>query len=126
MTSCVRRTSRASARLTLEGVASTPYRADRIAVGAANQRLPEPPHVHIHGAAVDEGIASPYPVEQLLARQHAPHILHEEGEQLELGGTKAHLAFAACDAVGGAVEYDIARSENVGDAGRRRPPQQRL
>src|SRR5262247_2762181 len=99
MASCLRRTSRASARMTLEGIASPPHRADRIAIAAADQCLPKPAHVHIHGSAIDEGIAPPHAIEQLLARQHAPHILHEEGEQLELGGPQAHLALAARDAV---------------------------
>src|SRR5215467_5589568 len=126
MASCVRRISRAPARLTLEGITGAPHRADWVAVGAADQRLPEPPYVHIHGAAIDERIAPPYAVEQLLARQHASRILHEEGEQLELGGAEAHLALAARDAVGGTVEYDIARTQNVGDAGGRRSAQQRL
>src|SRR5262245_38647781 len=126
MLRCLRRTSSASARMTLESVASPPDRADRVAIGAADQSLAEPAQRPIHGAAVDEGIAPPHAVEQLLARQHAPHILHEEGEQLELGGPQAHLALAARDAVSGAVEYDIARTQHVGNAGGRRPPQQRL
>src|SRR6516165_8287910 len=126
MASCLRRTSRASARKSLEGVAGPPHRTDRVAIAAADQRLPEPAHVYIHGTAVDEGIAPPHAIEQLLARQHAPHVLHEEGEQLELCGAQAHLAFAARDAMGGAIEYNIARTQYVGNAGGCRPAQQRL
>src|SRR5215467_16144879 len=99
MGSCVRRTSRASARLALKGVARAPHRADRVAVGTPDQRLPEPANVHVYGAPVDEGIASPYAIQQLLARQHASCVLHEEGEQLEFGGAQAHLPFAPHDAV---------------------------
>src|SRR5262249_56576273 len=105
MASCLRRTSRASACLTLEGIPGTPHRADRVAIAAADQCLPKPAHVHIHGTAIDEGIAPPHAIEQLLARQHAPHILHEEGEQLEFRGAQAHLAFTTRDAMGAAVEY---------------------
>src|SRR5215831_1393399 len=126
MTSCLRRTSRAPARMTLEGIAGPPHRADWVAIAASDQRLPKSAHVDIHGTTVDEGIAPPHAIEQLLARQHAPHILHEEGEQLELCGAQAHLAFTTRDAMGAAVEYDIARTQHVANAGGRRPAQQRL
>jgi len=94
----------ASGGAILERVTGTAHGANRIAVGAANQRLAQSAHVHVDRAPVDIGIAPPHAVEQLLARQHAAGVLHEEGQQAELGRPQAHLTLAAGDAVRAPIE----------------------
>src|SRR5262249_21326154 len=102
--------------LLVEGVARSAHGADRIAIAVRHERLAQAPDMHINGAPVDEVVAAPHPVEQLLARQHAPAVLHEEGEQAKLGRPEAHLAVASGHAMCSAVEDDVAPLQNVGDA----------
>src|SRR5262245_16200323 len=108
--------TRISNRVGAEGVARATHRTDRVWVGAADQRLAQPPHVDVDGAPVDESVAPPDTVEQLLAREHPARVLHEEYQQLELGRPEPHLAGMACDAVSGAVEDNIAPPQGIGDA----------
>src|SRR6202521_247058 len=112
MTDCVRRISRPRARSLLESIAGAAHGADRVAIGASDQRLSEPSHVDVDGAPVDEGIAPPHAVEQLLARKDAAGVLHEKSQQFEFGGSQANLALAAGDAVRGAVEDDVAGAQD--------------
>ena len=119
MTDCLRHESSGPRhRRLLEGIAGTAHGAYRIGIGAADQCLAQSSHVHVDRAPVDEHIASPHSIEQLLARQHPTRVLHEEGEQPELGGPQANLALAARDAVRGAVEDDVSGPQDLGDARR--------
>src|SRR6185503_469368 len=114
MTDCMRlESSGPGAGRLFEGVAGTAHGAYRVDVGAADQRLAQSSHVHIYRAAVDEDVAPPHPVEQLLARQDAARVLHEKGQQPELGRPQADLALAAHDAVRRAVEDYVAGAQDV-------------
>ena len=123
MTGCLLRISRSRVRRLLEGVASAAHSADRIAVHPADQGLAQPPHVHVDRAPVDEGVASPYAVEKLLALQHAAGVFHEEGQQLELRRAEPHFPLAAGYPVGRAVERNVAGAQDIGYAARYCAPQ---
>src|SRR4029453_17162253 len=99
-----------------EGVSSAAYCADRIVIVMLHQGLAQPPDVDVDRAPVDKGIASPNPIEQLLARQYAARILHEVGEELVLGRSQAYLAAATGDAMRQSIEHDIIALQCVGDA----------
>jgi hypothetical protein len=60
---------------------------------------------------VDVDLAPPYPIEELLAREHAAGALHQELEELELGRPEVELLPAAADPMGLPIELDIAGDE---------------
>jgi hypothetical protein len=99
-----------------EGVSSAAYCADRIVIVMLHQGLSQPSDMNVNGAPVDEGIASPNPIEQLLARQYAARILHEVGEQLVLGRAEAYLAAATGDAMRQPIEHDVAGLQRISHA----------
>src|ERR1700681_2685483 len=72
--------------------------------------------MHIDRALVDIDIASPHPVEQLGAAEHAAGALHEELEQPELSWTEMHLAAVPRHPMRFPIELDIAHAEDRGDA----------
>src|SRR6185437_253102 len=70
----------------IERVARGAHRADDVGPVAVVERLAQPPDMHVDGAQLELGVAAPYGVEQLLAREHAARPLEEEAQQAELGG----------------------------------------
>src|SRR6185312_12317839 len=90
----------------VEGVARTAHGADRIA--AAAESLAEPPDMDVDRALVDINVAAPDAVQHLGTGEDAAGRLHEELEELELGRPEMELATGAADAVGLAIELEVA------------------
>src|SRR5437773_10515613 len=61
----------------VERVAHGAHGAQQIGAVSAVECLAQPPDMHIDGAHLDLGIVAPYPVEQLLAREHPAGILQK-------------------------------------------------
>src|SRR3984957_3574654 len=100
----------------VERVARAAHGADRIGGAAAIERLAQAADMDVDGAFVDIDVAAPDAVEQLLAREHAAGILHQEFEQAELGGAEWDVASGAGDALLLAVELDFGCGEHPGGA----------
>ena len=74
--------------------------------------------MHVHCPLVDIHISAPDAIEQLLARIDAAGIAHEIFEQAVFGGPEMDFLARTANAMGGAVELDIARLEYGGAEGR--------
>src|SRR5579859_5827679 len=107
--------SRAFHEAIVECIAGTAHGADRVGGAAAVERLAQAPDMNIDGALVDVDIAAPNTVEQLLAREHATRILHQEFQQTEFSWSKLHIAPGARDALFLAIELDVAGRQHTGD-----------
>ena len=68
----------ANGSLSLEAIARTAHRADRVDAPSLQQRLAQSADVHIDRALVDVHIVTPHPVEQLAAGKDPPRRLHLE------------------------------------------------
>ena len=64
-------------------------------------------------ALVDVDVAAPYAVEQLLAENTRPGLCIRNSKQPELGRAEMNLASVRVDAMGLAVELDVARDQQV-------------
>ncbi|OGA00268.1 MAG: hypothetical protein A2Z64_12120 [Betaproteobacteria bacterium RIFCSPLOWO2_02_67_12] len=73
-------------------------------MSARRERLPQPPHVHVHRALLDDGIVAPDPVEQFRARVDAVGVRHEEMQQAEFGGAQLQPPAVAVHLVCARVE----------------------
>jgi hypothetical protein len=71
-------------------------------------RLAQPADVNIDRAIIDIDIVTPDAIEQLLTGIDPPRRTHQKFQQAELGRSKVDLAVLAPNAVGFAVEFDIA------------------
>src|SRR6478609_3715447 len=89
-----RSSDRCGSAVGIERVADRADRAYQIAA-AGIERFAQPPDMDIDGAQLDLGIAAPYPVEQLLAGEHAAGVLQEMTQQPVLGRAEMHLPAAA-------------------------------
>src|SRR5882762_5921179 len=69
----------------VERVADRAHSAQQIGAAGAVERLAQPPDMDIDGAHLDLGIVAPYPVEQLLAREHAAGMLQKMAQQAVFG-----------------------------------------
>src|SRR5690606_37327484 len=98
--------------------------ADDVAVAAAVDGLAQPADMDVDGALVDIDRLAPDIVEQLPAREDAAGVAHHEFEQAEFGRPELYLGCAAVDAMGLAVEDDVADLENRGQHLGLGPPQQ--
>src|SRR4029077_17966345 len=67
----------------IERVAGGAHGADEVLVAAVIERFAQAADVHIDGAKLDLGVASPDRIEQLLAREHAAGPLEEEARSEE-------------------------------------------
>src|SRR5579864_5253221 len=83
----------------VEGIAGRAHGADHVRPAAAVQRLAEPADMDVDRPELDLGVASPYGVEQLLARKHAARPLHQEPQQAELGRPEMNRLAVARDLV---------------------------
>src|ERR1700722_14610796 len=99
----------------VERIAGAAYGADRIDGVAAVERLAQATDMDVDGALVDIDVAAPYPVEQLLAREHPAGAFHQEFEQPELGRAEIDRAGRAGHALFLAIELEIADVEHHGD-----------
>src|SRR5580704_9648587 len=68
----------------VERIAGATYGTDRVDGVAAIERLAQAADMDVDGALVDIDVAAPYPVEQLLAREHPAGTFHQKFEQAEL------------------------------------------
>src|SRR5262245_36245872 len=74
-------------------------------VAGRPQLQPQPADMGVDAAGLDLALVAPHPLQQALARQHAPRALHEVAEQLEfLVGEPDLLATVAHDE---GVELDL-------------------
>jgi len=102
-----------------EGVAGRADGPDQIVLALAVERLAEPPDVDVDGALVDIGIVAPHRVDELVAREHPPGMLHQEPEEAELGRAERDRAAAARHLELGEIHLDVADPEPL--VGDRRP-----
>ncbi len=86
-----------------------------VAGHVAHQRLAKTPDMHVDGAGLDIDVRAPDRVQQLLAAEHPAGMLDQVVEQAEFGRPQVDFLAVAADAVGDAVDDDVA----VGPAGRR-------
>src|SRR5579885_1199484 len=72
-------------RAGVEAIADAAHSENQFGIGVvAFDVLTQAADVNIDGPRLHEGVASPYHVEQLLARVEPHRVLHEEAQQLEL------------------------------------------
>src|SRR6185503_14910228 len=102
----------------IERVASGAHRADQILMAALIQRLAQAADVDIDRAQLDLGVAAPYRVQQLLAREDAAGSLEEEAQEPELGRAEMDRLASAADAMRREIERKIAEAQDLGIAGR--------
>src|SRR5690606_36503754 len=95
-------------------VAGAAHSADDVGHAAIVDRLAQPPDMHIDRALVDIDRLAPDIVEQVGAREDAAGMPHHKFKQAEFGRPQPDLVLAAIDAVGFAVEHDLADLENAG------------
>ena len=69
--------------------------------------------VHVEGLGVAEIVRAPHPVDQDVAGEEAPRVLHQEREQLELLAAEMDLVAADEDQVAIGVDLDAAGLEHV-------------
>ena len=89
--------------------------ADRLdAIRGAAQFFPETADVDIHGAGLDGDVVAPDLVEENLAGLDAAGALHEEGEELELGGGQDDGLALDRHGMAEAVQDQVAGAEGIG------------
>ena len=69
--------------------------------------------MHVHRALLDEYMVAPHLVEQLRAAVHALGMLHQEMQQLELGGPHLQGLALEGDPVGRGVQHQLANAHAV-------------
>src|SRR4029077_18625675 len=101
--------SRALHEAVVERIAGAAHGADRVGGAAPVERLAQAADMDVDSAFVDVDVAAPDAVEQLLAREHAAGIFHQEFEQAEFRGAKRNVAAGAGDPLLLTIELDVAR-----------------
>src|SRR6185503_11868570 len=71
--------------------------------------------MNVDGAGFDIDVGAPHGIEQLLAGEDAAGVLHQLVEEPVLCWPEMNVAIAASDAVGAAVNRDLADSDYVFD-----------
>src|ERR1700737_1015335 len=87
----------------VERVPSAAHGADEVGRAGEIDRLAQAADVDVDGACLDIDVMAPHLVEQLLAREDAAGMLHEEAQQAELGGAEMNRAGSAGHAMGDEV-----------------------
>src|SRR5882724_1633746 len=99
-------------RLVLEAVADASYGLDAGLLELRGRELAtQARHVDVHRPGLDEAVAAPDHVEQLLAPEHPPGRPHQGGQELELLGRQLDLAALHPDLEAIAVDLQIADLE---------------
>src|SRR6185437_13510700 len=73
-----------------QAVACASHGTDRVRLPRLQQRLAQPPDVHVDSAIIDVNIVAPYVVEKLLPREHATGRLHHEFQQAVVRRPQMH------------------------------------
>ena len=69
---------------------------------------PQPLDVHVEGLGVADVVGAPHPVDEHVAGEHPPGVLHQQPQQLELLAPQVHLLAAHVDPALVEVDPDVA------------------
>jgi hypothetical protein len=93
----------------IQRIAGRPNRADRINIAVlAVQGLAQATHMNVDGPGLHIDLAAPDGVQQLFPGKDASWILHEVVKQAELGRAKVDFFPRPPDAMGDAVDNQVA------------------
>src|SRR3974377_110683 len=103
----------------IQGVAGAAHRGDGMGLGPSTERPPKPADMDVNGALIDIDVATPYAIEQLLARENAAGSLPQIFEQPIFGGAKIDRAAGPRYPLSLPVHLQIAKGEHIADLRRR-------
>src|SRR3546814_11903546 len=96
-------------RRAVERVAGRAHGANEIVLTTLVQCLAQAADVHIDGARLDVDVAAPDRIQELLASEYPPRMLHQVAQQAELRRPEADVLPVALAAVGRPVRSEARR-----------------